>query len=117
VATGSLHERPVHPAGRIVLRGPDPGTQITAEATGLWNPRFLPGEVVSAGETLGEVLCCSTFQTAQTIEAPHAGLVAFNGPVLSGEDNPERQMVYLGEKIALLHRIDALHSDPPALLC
>jgi predicted deacylase len=112
-ATGSLRESPVLPAGRILLRGGESDTRIFSDAMGLWSPAVRAGCILSAGDVLGEVLGCSTFEAVRKVVAPHAGLLGFNGPFLSGEDAQERQLVYPGEKLAVLHRIDSVQGEPP----
>jgi len=112
-ATGNLRETPVPPSGRIVLRGCGPDTRVFSDAMGLWSPAARAGCIVSEGDLLGEVLGCSTFEAVRKVVAPHAGLLGFNGPFLSGEDAQERQLVYPGETLAVLHRIDSFQGEPP----
>lgn len=113
VATGSLREPPVPPAGRIVLHGDESDTRVSSDAIGFWSPAARAGCIVSEGDLLGEVLGCSTFEVVRKVVSPHAGLLGFNGPFLSGEDAQERQLVYPGEKLAVLHRIDLVQGEPP----
>jgi len=85
---GVLGNAPVDPPAQTVLQ--NDGTSVTAEASGLFEPRprVTVGDEVETGEKLGTVYSPATFEGRQTVRAEDSGIVyslAQEAVVVAGE--------------------------------
>lgn len=87
---GMIDGEPELPPVQAVSRRPDPVTVFLSEHLGFFGPCKQRGEVVSAGELIGQVHSLSRFEVVQELRAPADGVLPSVGPdhsmlVLPGE--------------------------------
>lgn len=105
IACGHLDEAPQPAARQVELQEGGRTSTLEAPANGLWHPLRGIGEIVAAGDVLGEILCLETFETLAEVTAEIPGLLLFNGPAIWGEDQRERQLIYRGQRLVKIQEV------------